>query len=801
MGQLINDSIPNLVNGVSQQPDALRLATQSDLQVNAYSTVVSGLSKRPPTYHIATLGPAPHEGTFFHTINRDTTERYLLIISNGSIKVYDDSGVEKVVHCPHGLGYLSVTDPATELKALTVADYTFILNRKRTVTINPYAVAPTRPKESLIYVKAGNYGKTYNIFINGYLCASYKTGDGSVAAHAATLDTSHIAAQLTSQLATHVNTWNGTPGRAWGVSASGSTIHFVNHHGEDYSIRTEDGYADQAMIAFKAVAQRFSDLPIVARDGYVLEIAGDQTTGFGNYYVRYKTANSDEIKGIWVETIKPGTVLGFDPTTLPHALKRNSDGSFTFEQVQWGSRTVGDGISAPDPSFVGRTIEDLFFHRNRLGFLSDENVVFSKAGDFHCFWPTTVTSVLDDDPIDVAVSHIKVSKLRHAIPFSESLYLFSEQTQFRLSAEELLTPKTAAVSPVSEYELDYKAKPVGAGTSIFFVAQQGDYSSVREYYVDVDTETNMALDVTGHVPRYLPSGVMKLVASSNLDILGALTRKHPNRLYLYKYYYSGQEKLQSSWSYWDYGEGTEILNADFIETELFLVIKRGDRLFIERQPMEPSYKTPGMNLSIHLDRMVRSDVLPNHYDKKTNKTSFTLPYSHLGDASLLLAVTAAPTIQYPPGVDIPLTLENPNTVSVEGDFRTKSLWLGSVFTMRYRFPKALMRTQTAGGGVVVISSGRLQLRNVALNYADTGYFRVEVTPLARKTYSYDFTGRIIDAIENVIDQPAITSGVFRFPVLSRNDTVIIDIVSDSYLPCSLLSAEWEGFYSTRSRRF
>ena len=46
---LISQSIPNLINGVSQQPPSLRLNTQAELQENGLSSVVTGLSKRPCT--------------------------------------------------------------------------------------------------------------------------------------------------------------------------------------------------------------------------------------------------------------------------------------------------------------------------------------------------------------------------------------------------------------------------------------------------------------------------------------------------------------------------------------------------------------------------------------------------------------------------------------------------------------------------------------------------------------------------------------------------------------------------------
>ena len=85
---LISASIPNLINGVSQQPPSLRLNTQAELQENGLSTVVNGLEKRPATQHIATLAnvPANIDSGFIHTIRRDESEFYTLIITSGSLK-------------------------------------------------------------------------------------------------------------------------------------------------------------------------------------------------------------------------------------------------------------------------------------------------------------------------------------------------------------------------------------------------------------------------------------------------------------------------------------------------------------------------------------------------------------------------------------------------------------------------------------------------------------------------------------------------------------------------------------------
>ena len=176
---LVSTTIPNLVNGVSQQPYSLRLASQCEAQVNAHSSVVEGLRKRPPTRFKARIRNAPvAEGSVFtHIINRDQTERYIVVIQNGYLQVFDTYGNEKSVYAQNGWGYLSCAEPGTSFSVVTVADYTFIVNK--TVTVQKSGdVLPTRVPEALCWIKQGNYSTYYRLFVNNVLVGEYLTPDG-----------------------------------------------------------------------------------------------------------------------------------------------------------------------------------------------------------------------------------------------------------------------------------------------------------------------------------------------------------------------------------------------------------------------------------------------------------------------------------------------------------------------------------------------------------------------------------------------------------------------------------------------
>ena len=184
--------------------------------------------------------------------------------------------------------------------------------------------------------------------------------------------------------------------------------------------------------------------------------------------------------------------MGLSDYSLPHKLVSNANGSFTFSNITYGRRLVGDDDTNPMPSFKGQKINDIFFFKNRLGFLSGENVIMSENGDFYNFFVRTVLTTLDSAPIDASVSNNQVSVLKHAVPFDSSLLIFSDLNQFRLEGDGVLTNETISINVSTSFEADLAAKPVSAGKNVYFATNRNFFGGVREYFVDSEIETNDA---------------------------------------------------------------------------------------------------------------------------------------------------------------------------------------------------------------------------------------------------------------------------------------------------------------------
>ena len=789
---LISSSIPNLINGVSQQPPSLRLRSQAEEQINGLSSVAKGLLKRPPTQHLANLqlrGYLPltslKNNSFIHSMDRGDGEKYTLIIQDAGRYETSMFVVDSVTGFRYSIeygslyaaGYVSTENPAQDISATTVADYTFIVNRTYKTRMSSQ-VTPIRPHEGLVFIKTGEYACDYKVTVKAKdgswsKSATYQTppntstktgtdGQAEVQQYQKDIRTNNIAQQLLL----------GLQYVEFSVERIGSSLYIKSD--KDFTIEVEDSQGDRSMFAFKDSVTKLTDLPKETKVGFVIQVTGDVNKGQDDYFVEYK--GNDQ----WKECAEPGTQYKFDPNNMPHQLVRKASDDrkstdnpygiyFSLEPVEWDEKTVGTEDSNPPPSFIGSTINDIFFHRNRLGFLSDENVIFSQSGEFFNFFRSTTLTMLDTAPIDIAVSNDKVSILQRAVPFNETLILFSDRTQFALKAEDILTPDTVQIDVTTQFECDLLAPPVGAGKNVFFAVNRGAYSGVREFFVDPNNATNDAADITAHVPEYIKGRIKLMAASSNEEMLLVVSENDPSTVYVYNYYWQGTEKVQQAWSKWTF-DGI-VQSATFDDSYIIMLIEREGAFTLERINLsQDDDTTPLVGFDVHLDQ--RAIV------NQGESAPYTLTDDHLAVTSTGQIVTGTQA-----------EILNPEWYIV-----------GRPYNFEYTFSEQVITENQDTGSKVALSTARLQLRTFVVAYTDSGSFTATVQPRGRNEYVYKFDGRTIGSPMNTLDTYAIDSGAFKFPVMAKSTDVTIKVSSDDIRPCEFQSAEWEGFFHIRSRR-
>ena len=180
----VTQTIPNLSQGISQQPDEYKIPGQVTDMVNALPDVTQGLMKRPAGKFVASLSDgaknSSSNGKWFHYY-RDENEQYIgQVHRDGTVRMWacvevrgpsggliHNAGAEvNVVDVTTGSGagkYLYHTSDE-DIQTLTLNDFTYLNNRTKTVVMDSLLEpAGNFTKEVFIELKTISYAKQYSL--------------------------------------------------------------------------------------------------------------------------------------------------------------------------------------------------------------------------------------------------------------------------------------------------------------------------------------------------------------------------------------------------------------------------------------------------------------------------------------------------------------------------------------------------------------------------------------------------------------------------------------------------------------
>lgn len=175
-------SMPSLVHGVSQLSAAERQPVHALACDNVWPLVDKGSQKRPPLIHVAKLQSSSFGDAYCHGIDRGSGEQYMALLRFGATTanglVFDTSGVVYVVKKNTGsyaspdyatnCDYLYLTsgsNPTRTIRALSVLDYTFIVNRNYAVTMANTTTTAAPTTVAHVFIRQAAFGMRYAVRI------------------------------------------------------------------------------------------------------------------------------------------------------------------------------------------------------------------------------------------------------------------------------------------------------------------------------------------------------------------------------------------------------------------------------------------------------------------------------------------------------------------------------------------------------------------------------------------------------------------------------------------------------------
>lgn len=788
--------IPGLFGGVSQQIPAMRHATQCEEQVNMLSTTVDGLYTRPGTQHLGNLALTGANGAsvqgsagdaYAHYIPRPDGSLYVAVVVHNSLMVYNAlTGAAQTVSFPNGKSYLLCNPAAAadSFAALSLADYTFLVNRTIKPAMDTPVAAPNPVNVAYVDVKVAVPNVLYRIVVDGVV-SDYTTGT--------TPSQGDIADQLAGHMVTNL-------GAAYVVQRLSGTnaIKVTRVSGAAPVVTLYDTWDTNTMRNLSNGVPAYADLPVRFEAGYTVSIIGSADTNKDTYYVKWGGSG-------WVEAPRPGITTEISTSTMPHRLYQEPSGDWVFDEVpEWGLRLAGDEDTAPEPSFIGQAIQDVFFFRNRLGFLTGDSVSISRAGEYFDFFPRTATQVLDNDPVDLSSPVDGVTAFLWTVTFNQNLLVWTDTAQqLVLTSGEVMSPKTARLVPASTFSADPKTRPVPLGNRVIFAEKAGDYASFGSYRVAQDTVTNTAVPISDHVPRYVPASPRKLLASTSARMALAVPRAASSLLKLFKYEMDDDAERYTQKAWCDVQLGTagtaRVLGGHWKGHSLYLLLHyttpadpvAGGRFASEVVNFQRRAVDQGLDYALCMDR--RLQLTGGVYDAVLNQTTFTVPFT---DPSLSVLRCSPGEEPYPLTPLAKVEAGWATTVTFAGNLTAAPVWAGVRYTGTYEFTEAIVRDSNG----VPVQTATAKVICYLVRYVESSRLRALVTPFLRDTYTYLFGGRLLGLPGHGAGQSSLSTGDFRVPVGAKAAGTKVRLETSSVLEVVIPYAEWVGEVTRRAQR-
>jgi len=573
----ISQRIDNYLGGVSRQSDDKKLTGQVKECLNGYPDPTFGLTKRPGFNWIANLGTGTtYDNSKWFYIARTTTERYI-----GCIKPKPNSGYGDIdIWNVDGTACTVTMDTSTSVNAenyltgsrlnydvLTVQDTSIITNNLITAAKQADPTFNANRKATLV-LSGSPVSNSYTVVVDGNTITHTSNASGTYDSILTALKTAIDA-----------------------LSISGlSTVKYreslqLTDSNSSITISATGGQAGDSLYVFQDQVDNVSQLPEQTFHGHLVKIVNTASND-DTYFAKFVADNGTSGPGYWSEGLDPAKSVGLDPATMPHELVNTSTNNFTFRQVSWTARLVGDDTTNSHPSFVGAKIQAGFFYNNRLGFLSDDNVSMSQSQDFYNFYHTSAQTVTDADPIDLSVSTIRPATLHSVLPTTQGLLLFSKDQQFMMSsADGVLTPTSTNIRVIASYDLDTDVPPVDMGGIINFISKTPSYTRTFGMQTFGQDENPKILDIGRVVNEWVPASVDTLIASPQNKFL-AMSDQTSRYVYLYRTYNDGKETLVEAWFNWQLPGTVQTVAVD--SDDFFSVTKQGSQFTLSKASLSQS---------------------------------------------------------------------------------------------------------------------------------------------------------------------------------------------------------------------
>jgi len=841
----VTQLIPNFLGGVSRQNDDKKLEGQLTECINGYPDPTYGMLKRPGMQFKNVLKKvdgtafteAELEDASWFFIERDADGSYVGAIKGTNIYIWTASDGTWCTVTNSGTSYLS----GSNYHFRSIQDTTIVTNRS---VVTAMSGAGTTTSNSVAVLKLTNLLEAYNytvvlqgqtISITSQNAATY---DDMLLYDPADINTNHhlidairdrILTRQAASDAAFAGTWclEGYTDSLVIKRFTGTNQVLMNYENTNgtftgtpssFTISAKGGLDNTSLNAAQDEVVNVADLPVESFHNHRIRILNSDSAE-DDYYVKYTAYNGQSGRGYWSETVSVTASPGFNAATMPHQLANTGPTSFTFGPITWKAREAGDDVTSPIPSFIGYPITSTFFYNNRLGVLSQDNIIFSVANDPYNFFVKSALTQIASDPIDLNVASIRPVTLSDVLPSPQGLVVFSERQQFQVFTTDgsTLTPTTSVVRAISNYEMNTAVPPVDVGTTMAFISKVAGYSKLFTLQLRDIEQNPIVVDISKVVLEWIPDTIDDLTVSPQNSVIMLIDHDSPY-LYLFRYYNNGEQNLFQAWTKWQLPGAVQ--TAKIINDAVYIISQHEDEYTLNTITLDeiPTGDVVASSNSFSgnpcLDmatRPVEPAVGVNAvvYDVANDITKIYVPYTPIQqrEAAMLLTIPEA-DVDTSSEIDADagywsVAYERTETgtgyryFEVKGNFSEyeDGIVVGYLYDLEAVLPKFYYRRNET----TTDFSATLTISRVKFSVGRTGAVKFKV----RATGSNEWID--IQPVANANyyssdSNPVQPEQQFVVPIHQRNKNFELKVTSNFPYPVSLVSMMWEGTYSPRFYR-
>ena len=541
-----------------------------------------------------------------------------------------------------------------------------------------------------------------------------------------------------------------------------------------------------------------TELPRQCKHGMIVKVVSSSDSQEDDYYLKFVGDNNGNGPGRWEETVAPGEFTTFDANTLAHIIQRQSNGSFTVGTYTWEPRQVGDQNTNPFPSLMvdvaanqGRKISQTFFHRNRLGFLCEDNIILSRAGEPGNFFQESALVIGGSDPIDIQASSTQPTLLKNAIETNTGLVVFAETQQFLLHTDsDALTPDTGKVSNISTYRYSPQTDPISLGTTIAFIDSAGRNGRFFEMF-DIRREGEPSMiEQTKVVPRLLPTDLTTITNSRENNTV-FLAKGGEKDIFGYRYFNTGDRRVQSAWFKWSLP--FDVKNLFVLDDELYIVQDTSYNLLkIPLQEIDTAREATGddfygdsIKYRVHLDSS--KSLTAGSYDGTHTEVSFISAGSGVDTSLAAVNLTTGEVFIED------TTQRSAPSYKFLGDFGGDTVVVGWMYEMKVDLPRIFVKKK-AGEQTTSDITASLTIQRVNIRFGPVGQIDVDLKRLGKSTVTTQYDATPMDHYD-ADEATFVSEKTQQVPVYERNKNCNITLKSFHPGPASFHSMTWEGDYT------